>query len=168
MKSIKYSIFVAVMILFIGCNPWEDVRNLNDERNKNLYEILAENPDLSTFVKVLKTTGYDTKLSADMSYTVFAPTNAAFEALPPGTVEDLLKPENKEKLTTILQYHVYVGVINTDLMQDGQSLGMVDGGNVTISKKENKLFVNGNAEIVGSVKASNGVVHVINSVLLPK
>ena len=53
-------------------------------------------------------------------------------------------------------------------MQDGQSLGMVDGGNVTISKKENKLFVNGNAEIVGSVKASNGVVHVINSVLLPK
>ena len=58
MKIIKYYIFVAVVIVLAGCNPWEDVRNTVDERNKNLFEILTENPDLSTFVKALETTGY--------------------------------------------------------------------------------------------------------------
>ena len=140
----------------------------DDISNPNVVQVAIGSKDHTTLVTAVKTAELVDALSNAGPFTVFAPTNAAFEALPPGTVEDLLKPENKEKLTTILQYHVYVGVINTDLMQDGQSLGMVDGGNVTISKKENKLFVNGNAEIVGSVKASNGVVHVINSVLLPK
>ena len=81
MKIIKFYIFVAVAVFVAGCNPWEDIRNNLDERNKNIYEILAENPDLSAFVKVLETTGFDKKLSADMNYTVFAPTNAALPNL---------------------------------------------------------------------------------------
>ncbi|HMT34208.1 MAG TPA: fasciclin domain-containing protein [Chitinophagaceae bacterium] len=181
-KSI-YVLFFLFVLGMASCNTsTESEKNVSTETenvvgqsgvkddisNPNVVQVAIGSKDHTTLVTAVKTAELVDALSNAGPFTVFAPTNAAFEALPPGTVEDLLKPENKEKLTTILQYHVYVGVINTDLMQDGQSLGMVDGGNVTISKKENKLFVNGNAEIVGSVKASNGVVHVINSVLLPK
>lgn len=63
---------------------------------------------------------------------------------------------------------MYVGSLNAESLQDGQTLGMVDGGNVVISKKDGKTFLNGNSEIVGSVPASNGIVHVVNTVLLPK
>lgn len=100
-------------------------------------------------------------------FTVFAPTNAAFDALPKGTLDDLLKPENKEKLATILQYHVYVGVLNIDALTEGRSLGMVDGGNVKITIKDGKTYVNDNSEIVASIPATNGVIHVVTSVLLP-
>jgi uncharacterized surface protein with fasciclin (FAS1) repeats len=87
--------------------------------------------------------------------------------LPAGTVADLLKAENKDKLTTILQYHVYVGVLKVETLQNGQRIGMVDGGDVTITKKDGKTFLNGNAEIVASIPASNGIIHVVNNVLLP-
>src|SRR5215203_3884102 len=100
-------------------------------------------------------------------FTVFAPTNAAFDKLPKGTVEDLMKPENKEKLQDILQYHVFVGTLKTDLMQDGQVLNEVNGGNITISKKDGKIIINNSAAIVASIPASNGIIHVIEAVLLP-
>jgi uncharacterized surface protein with fasciclin (FAS1) repeats len=97
----------------------------------------------------------------------FAPTNAAFDKLPAGTVDDLLKPENKEKLTNILGYHTYVGTLKTEYMQDGQEFDMVFGGKVKITKKDDKTFVNG-SEIVASIPTSNGIIHVIGDVLLPK
>ena len=97
-------------------------------------------------------------------FTVFAPTNAAFDALPAGTVDGLLKPEKKEALADILQYHVYVGVLNTDLLQDGQVFEMVSGGKATIHVKDGKYMIN-DANIVASVSASNGIVHVIDKVI---
>jgi len=101
-------------------------------------------------------------------FTVFAPTNEAFDKLPKGTVDDLMKPENKEKLQDILQYHVYVGVIKPEMMQDGQSLSEVNGGNITIQKSaDGKITINGKAHIITSIPASNGIIHVIDEVLLP-
>ena len=100
-------------------------------------------------------------------FTVFAPTNAAFDKLPAGTVDDLLKPEKKSDLENILGYHTYVGVLKTDYMQDGQSFDMVYGGKVKITKKDDKTYVNG-SEIVASIETSNGIIHVIGDVLLPK
>jgi uncharacterized surface protein with fasciclin (FAS1) repeats len=100
-------------------------------------------------------------------FTVFAPTNAAFEKLPAGTVDGLLKPEKKDDLTDILQYHVSVGVFKEDMLQDGQSIGQVNGGNITISKKDGKLMINGVANVIATVPASNGIVYVIDAVLLP-
>jgi uncharacterized surface protein with fasciclin (FAS1) repeats len=100
-------------------------------------------------------------------FTVFAPTNAAFDKLPAGTVEGLLKPEKLEALQDILQYHVSVGVYQADALQDGQVLGQVNGSNITITKKDGKIIVNGTATVIGSVQASNGVIHVIDGVLLP-
>jgi uncharacterized surface protein with fasciclin (FAS1) repeats len=140
----------------------------DDVSNPNVVQIAIGSKDHTTLVAAVKAAELVDALSNAGPFTVFAPTNAAFDALPAGTVDDLLKPENKEKLTTILQYHVYVGNISTESLQDGQSLGMVDGGNITITKKDGKTIVNGNSEIVGSAPASNGVVHIVSAVLLPK
>ncbi len=98
---------------------------------------------------------------------MFAPTNAAFDKLPAGTVEDLLKPEKKGTLQDILQYHVAVAVYKPDLLQDGQVISMANGGNVTIGVKGGKITVNG-ANVIATVPASNGIIHVIDEVLLPK
>lgn len=139
----------------------------DNDSERNVVQVAVGSPDHSTLVKAVQTADLVTDLSNAGPFTVFAPTNEAFNALPKGTVEDLLKPENKAKLQDILQYHVAVGVYNTNLLQDGQNLGVANGGNLKISKKDGKIFVN-DAEIMGTVKASNGVVHVINKVLLPQ
>lgn len=101
-------------------------------------------------------------------FTVFAPTNAAFDKLPAGTVDNLLKPESKDDLANILQYHVSVGVFKPESFTDGQVIGQVNGNDITVNVKDGKVSINGGAaNIVASVPASNGIVHVIDGVLLP-
>lgn len=100
-------------------------------------------------------------------FTVFAPTNAAFDKLPKGTVEGLLEPSKKDDLKNILEYHTYVGNLKTEYMQDGQEYEQVNGGKIKITKVGDKVFVNG-SEIVASITTANGMIHVINDVLLPK
>ncbi len=119
-------------------------------------------------VAAVKAAGLVDALSNPGPFTVFAPTNAAFEKLPAGTVESLLKPENKATLTDILEYHTYVGVIRTDQMRDGQRLNQVNLKNVVLTVENGKVKVNGKANILASVPASNGIVHVIDEVLLPE
>lgn len=138
------------------------------ESAKNIVQVASESKDHSTLVTAVKTAELVDVLSNAGPFTVFAPTNAAFEKLPAGTVEGLLKPEKKEALQDILQYHVFVGVLQADALQDGQTLGMVNGGNITITKKDGKIMINNNAVIVTSIPTSNGVIHVIDAVLLPK
>ena len=121
----------------------------------------------ATIVDAVKAADLVNVLSNAGPFTVFAPTNAAFDKLPPGTVEDLLKPEKKEALADILQYHVAVAVYKTEMLQDGQVIPMANDGKVTIGVKDGKVTVNG-ANIVASVPASNGIVHVIDAVLLQK
>lgn len=184
MKKIFYTIAFATSMMVISCNSQTENSTQSsttetkdavgqsgvkdDVSNPNVVQVAIGSKDHTTLVTAVKAAELVDALSNAGPFTVFAPTNAAFDALPAGTVEDLLKPENKDKLTTILQYHVYVGNISTESLQDGQSLGMVDGGNIIITKKDGKTYVNGTAEVVASVPASNGVVHVINTVLLPK
>lgn len=130
-------------------------------------QIAVGSKDHTTLVAAVKAGELVDALSNAGPFTVFAPTNAAFDKLPAGTVDGLLKPEAKESLQDILQYHVSVGVYNTEQLTDGQSLGQVNGGNITISVKDGKTMINGKATILASIKASNGVVHVIDEVLLP-
>jgi uncharacterized surface protein with fasciclin (FAS1) repeats len=139
----------------------------DNESAKDVVKVAASSKDHTTLVAAVKQAQLVDALSNAGPFTVFAPTNAAFEKLPKGTVEDLMKPENKEKLQDILQYHVYVGSLNTDLMQDGQTLNEVNGGNITISKKDGKVTINNSATIIASIPASNGIIHVIDAVLLP-
>ena len=134
--------------------------------DKNIVENAVNSADHTTLVAAVQAAGLVETLSGEGPFTVLAPVNAAFDALPEGTVETLLKPENKDQLADILQYHVALSTFTTEKLTDGMSLGQANGGNVKISHKDGKIFVN-DAEIIGSVKASNGIVHVIDKVLLP-
>lgn len=138
---------------------------IDNTSQPNVVQVAISSADHSTLVTAVKAAELVTSLSNAGPFTVFAPTNAAFDKLPAGTVEGLLKPEKKEALIDILQHHVYVGVLKTEQLQDGQSLGMVDGKNVTIKIVNGKPLINGKANIVASVPASNGIVHVIDEVL---
>lgn len=140
---------------------------VDDTSMPNIVQTAVASKDHTTLVTALKAAGLVTSLSNAGPFTVFAPTNAAFDKLPAGTVEGLLKPEKKGDLENVLGYHTYVGVLKTEYMQDGQSFDMVYGGKVKITKVGDKTFVNG-SEILTTIETANGVIHVIADVLLPK
>lgn len=139
---------------------------VDDVSNPNIVQVAAKNPDFTTLVTAVKAADLVDALSNAGPFTVFAPTNAAFDKLPEGTVEGLLKPDKKADLSDILGYHTYVGVLDGVLLQDGAQYDMVYGGKVKITQKDGKNYVN-DSEIITTVKTSNGVIHVINDVLLP-
>lgn len=139
----------------------------DDASQKNVIQVASGSKDHTTLVTAVKAAGLVDALSNAGPFTVFAPTNTAFAKLPAGTLEALLKPEKKNDLTDILQYHVSVGVYKAESLQDGQVLGQVNGGNITVTKKDGKILLNGTAALVGSIPASNGIIHVIDGVLLP-
>ena len=139
----------------------------DDASAKNVVQVAIGSKDHTTLVAAVQAAELVDALSNAGPFTVFAPTNAAFDKLPAGTVDGLLKPEKKDDLTDILQYHVSVGVFKPDMLQDGQTIGQVNGGNITITKKADGLYVNGTAKILASIPASNGIIHVIDAVLLP-
>jgi len=134
---------------------------------KNIVEIASGNEDFSTLVAAVVAAGLAETLSGTGPFTVFAPTNAAFANLPAGTVEELLKPENKAKLASILTYHVVAGkVMSTDL-SDGQKAATVNGQEITVAIGDGVQIDSANVT-TADLEASNGVIHVIDSVILPK
>lgn len=139
----------------------------DNESAKDVVKVAAGSKDHTTLVAAVKQAELVDVLSNAGPFTVFAPTNEAFDKLPKGTVEDLMKPENKEKLQDILQYHVYVGNLRAEMMRDGQTFNQVNSGNITISNKDGKIVVNNSANVVATIPASNGIIHVIDAVLLP-
>lgn len=138
----------------------------DNESEKNIVGIAVGSKDHTTLVAALKAADLVNALANAGPFTVFAPTNAAFDKLPKGTVEDLLKPEKKEELGLVLKHHVMTSSLGVDQLADGQVISMVDGTNVTIHKKGTDTFVN-EAKVLASVKGSNGMVHVIDGVLVP-
>jgi uncharacterized surface protein with fasciclin (FAS1) repeats len=142
--------------------------NVKDETSKPDVVRIAVNSNVhKTLVAALKAADYVDALSNAGPFTVFAPTDDAFAKLPAGTVENLVKPENKETLRNILEYHVYVGNIREDQIRDGMTLNQVNLDNVTLNvSADGKITING-ANVIGSVSASNGTVYVIDAVLLP-
>lgn len=139
----------------------------DDVSQKNVVQVAVGSKDHTTLVTAVQAAGLVDVLSTTGPFTVFAPTNAAFDKLPAGTVEDLLKPEKKDNLADILQYHVSLGVFKTEMLSDAQVIGQVNGDNITITKKDGKIMVNGTATIIASIPSSNGLIHVIDGVLLP-
>ena len=185
MRNTKiYSVGLGLILFGLSCNSNDEMKTTNeskaestqtvgqsgvqdDQSAKNVVQVAVGSKDHTTLVTAIKAGELVDALSNAGPFTVFAPTNAAFDKLPAGTVESLLKAEKKNDLIDILQYHVSVGVIKEDMMQDGQTIGQVNGGNITISKKDGKILVNGIANIIGTVPASNGIVYIIDAVLLP-
>ncbi len=137
----------------------------------NIVSLALGSEDHTTLVAALKAAEYVHVASNTGPLTVFAPVNAAFDALPAGTVEGLLKPENIEALRNVLKYHVTTSAVQTSWLKDGQSLPMANGKKVTIGIKDGKYSIidasNRSANIVASIPASNGMLYIIDSVLLP-
>ncbi len=124
--------------------------------------------NVTTVVAAVKAAGLVETLQGDGPFTVFAPNNAAFEKLPAGTVETLLKPENKAMLANILTYHVVAGRYTSADLRDGQVLTTVQGETITIGKTGSRITVNGSAMVeTADVISSNGVTFVIDTVLMP-
>lgn len=133
-----------------------------------VVDIAVGSADHSTLVTAVTTAGLVETLSGAGPFTVFAPTNAAFAALPAGTVETLLKPESKADLTGILTYHVVPGTLKAADLTDGQKLKTVNGAELTVSVKDGKVMIDGANVTAADLVAGNGVVHVLDAVVLPK
>ena len=139
----------------------------DDISQKDVVKVAAGSPDHTTLVAAVTAADLVNVLSNAGPFTVFAPTNAAFSALPAGTVEGLLKPDKKEALQNILQYHVAVAVYKPDMLRDGQVINMANGDDIKIGVKDGKITVNGTAHVIATIPASNGIIHVLDGVLLP-
>lgn len=141
--------------------------SFNTVKAQDIVDLAVGQDNLKTLVAAVKAAGLVDALKGKGPFTVFAPTDAAFAALPAGTLEMLLKPENKDKLVAILTYHVVAGqVMSTDL-SNGQEAATVQGEKVKVSIYGGKVKISGANVIAADVKASNGVVHVIDAVILP-
>ena len=137
-----------------------------EESAKDIVALAVETDALSTLVSAVQAGDLVETLQGEGPFTVFAPTNEAFAALPEGTLDELLNPENKDQLVAILTYHVVSGkVMSTDLT-DGMTAATVNGAEVTITTADGAK-VNGANVVTADVEASNGVVHVIDAVILP-
>jgi uncharacterized surface protein with fasciclin (FAS1) repeats len=153
----------APLIAVAAAKPADNLPPLDP---KNIVSIAVGSKDHTTLVTALKAADYVTSVSNPGPLTVFAPTNAAFSKLPAGTVESLITPAKQGDLQNILKYHVTTSVYTEKLLQDGMTLSMANGAKTTIHVKDGQLSIN-DAKIVASIPASNGIVHVIDTVLLP-
>lgn len=182
MKKLILLLPLALIILTSACNnekkettATEDAVTTggqetvkDDVSQKDIVKVAVGSPDHTTLVAALKQAEYVDDISNAGPFTVFAPTNAAFDKLPAGTVDGLMKDDKKADLQNILEYHVALGVFKENMLQDGQQIGQANGDNITISKSaDGKIKINGKANIVAAIPASNGLVYVIDEVLLP-
>src|SRR6201996_8582245 len=140
--------------------------------SKNIIQNAVKSKDHTTLVAAVKAAGLVDTLEGKGPFTVFAPTNAAFDKLPAGTVDTLVKPENKATLTKILTYHVVPGKLEASDLTDGKKLKTVEGDELTVKKADGKVMIvdakGGMATVtISNVNQSNGVIHVVDTVLMP-
>lgn len=162
----KFSLF-AMMVAFLMTSAFTANKNTSIYADEDIVDVAMQTDILSTLVAAVKAGDLVDVLKGDGPFTVFAPTNAAFEKLPAGTVEDLLKPENKQKLIAVLTYHVVPGKVYSKDLKDGMKAKTAQGSDVTISLKGGNAMVNNAKVEKADIEASNGVVHVIDTVILP-
>jgi uncharacterized surface protein with fasciclin (FAS1) repeats len=140
--------------------------------SKNIIQNAVNSKDHTTLVAAVKAAGLVETLEGKGPFTVFAPTNTAFGKLPAGTVDNLVKPENKGALTKILTYHVVPGKLEASGLTDGRTLKTVEGEQLTVKKSDGKIWIvdakGGTAMVtISNVNQSNGVIHVVDTVLMP-
>ena len=138
----------------------------DDESEQNILQVALGSPDHTTLVAGVEAAGLQDVLTNAGPLTVFAPTNAAFDQLPEGTLDELLKPENKATLANIITFHAAPGSYTGANIKGVMGIGQATGDKVEVEVKDGVTYVNG-AQVLGTVKASNGYVHVIDKVLLP-
>ena len=189
MKTIIKMFFVATLMLLSACksdtkkedstatSEASNVENTSQERQGQAFlkddeatptvlSIAIGSPDHTTLVAAVQAAELENVLVNTGPLMVFAPTNEAFAALPEGTVENLLKPENKERLAYILKHHVTPGNYTKEFLKKFKKLGQASNENIMVEVKGEDVYVGG-AKILGSVPAGNGIVHVVDKVILP-
>jgi uncharacterized surface protein with fasciclin (FAS1) repeats len=135
--------------------------------NQDIVDTAVGAGQFKTLAAALKAADLVETLKGPGPFTVFAPTDAAFAKLPAGTVESLLKPENKAKLTAILTYHVVPGAVNAEQVSKLDEAKTVNGAMVKVSIEDGKVMINDATVVKADIPASNGVIHVIDKVILP-
>ncbi len=159
------SALAAASAVLVGCTQ--------PDPRPDIVDLATSTDSLSTLATAVQTAGLTDTLRGPGPFTVFAPTNAAFDALPAGTVDTLLTPENRDQLTDILTYHVVPGTITSDqLAGEVVTVTTVQGQELTVDGRMDKygsgVTVNGETVVQADIMASNGVVHVIDGVLMPE
>lgn len=158
-------LLLSVATLAAGLSIW--VAQAEYKKSKDIVATAVEAGSFKTLVAAVKAADLVSTLQGTGPFTVFAPTDEAFAKLPAGTVENLLKPENKAKLQAVLKYHVVPGKVLAADVKPGQ-VATAQGGKLTIAVKDGKVMVDNATVVKTDVLASNGVIHVIDSVVLPK
>ncbi|MCX7547271.1 fasciclin domain-containing protein [Xanthomarina sp. F1114] len=185
--NLKFLFTICLVVLFVSC---KDNKNNTQEENvavpasteapekqgqafieddgstPNVLQIAIGSPDHTTLVAAVQAAHLENSLVNAGPLMVFAPTNEAFDALPAGTVDDLLKPENEDALANILKYHVTPGNYSQDFLKKFKKLGQANGQDVAIVVEGDDVYVGG-AKIIASIPAGNGIVHVVDKVILP-
>ncbi len=162
----------AILILTLSLNmvllgfTTTDTNHVESDADATIVELAMQTDALSTLVQAVKAADLVETLNSEGPFTVFAPTNEAFNALPSGTLESLLQPENKSTLSSILTYHVVPGKIMASDLEDGMTVETVQGAEITISLGDNAM-VNDATVTQADIEADNGVVHIIDTVILP-
>ena len=183
-RIIRYSFMLLPLLLLVFCQCGNNAPTTSastteepgagqsavqdDVSQKDVVKVAVGSKDHTTLVAALKAAKYVDVLSNAGPFTVFAPTNAAFDQLPAGTVDNLLKPENLAALQDVLEYHVAVAVYKPEMLRDGQIINMANSKNITIGVKDGKITVNGKANVVATIPATNGIIHVVDAVLTPQ
>jgi uncharacterized surface protein with fasciclin (FAS1) repeats len=132
----------------------------------NIIETAVSNGSFNTLVAAVKAADLADALTSEGPFTVFAPTDDAFGKLPDGIVNALIKPENKEDLTSILTYHVLVGKIMSTDLSDGMKAKTLNGNEVTVHLKEGKVFINDAEVVLADVETDNGIIHAVNKIIM--
>lgn len=160
---------MALVVTLAACAGNDQMAKNDTMAKADIVDTAVSAQKFNTLVAAVKAADLVATLKSDGPFTVFAPTDAAFDALPAGTVETLLKPENKGKLVEILTYHVVAGkVMSGDIAGKQLMAGTVQGSKLDINAKGGGVMIN-NAKVVGAdVETSNGVIHIIDKVLLPE
>ena len=164
MRVFKTAIGILALTLGFGLSGSVKAESMPD---KDIVEIAASAGSFNTLVAAVKAAGLVDTLKGKGPLTVFAPTDEAFAKLPAGTVEELLKPENKDKLTAVLTYHVVPGRVTAGEVVALSSAPTVNGRELSIKAKDGKVMVDNARVVQTDIMATNGVIHVIDSVIIP-
>ncbi|MHA6249536.1 fasciclin domain-containing protein [Pontibacter sp. CAU 1760] len=181
MKHLLIYVFGAVVLF--GCSGNEQVSDTSEVvtsesetmtedtpmtfEKPDIVALASQTPELSTLVQALQGADLVTALQGEGPYTVFAPTNEAFAALPAGTLDNLMKPENKQQLADILTYHVAEGNVMAADLSDGMAVKTLNGKELKVMLGGEKVMINDATVTTPNVEASNGVVHIVDKVILP-
>lgn len=165
-RLVLITIMVMALVLQIGMSV---IAKPRQETDRDIVQVAQGNPQLTTLVKALAAADLVDDLQGAGPFTVFAPTDAAFDKLPKDTLTELLKPENKDKLADLLTYHVKTGKTSSEeaLKLNGQNITMLNGKPAKIEVKDGTLYIDGAKVIIADVQAKNGVIHIIDTVMQP-